>query len=77
MSQNQCSGPKVGQSVIYSPSAGVNYAAIITQIQTGGLARLTTLPPGGTTPDVQNVPFDYTGNIVFPSWRFHGEQSGI
>lgn len=78
MAENQAAGPLVGQSVVYTPSAGVTYAAIVTAVdRTTGLARLNVFPPGGTITDAQNVQYDYTRNVVFPSWSFHSSLSGI
>lgn len=78
MAENQASGPHVGQTVIYSPSLGTTYPAIVTAVAAGtGLVRLTTFPPGGTTADQQNVPYDYTRNVKFPSWSYPGGQTGI
>jgi hypothetical protein len=78
MSQSETSGPKIGQTVIYSPSAGVTYPAMLIAVAAGtGLVRLTVFQPGATFLDAQNVPYDYTRNIVFPSWSYPGPQSGI
>ena len=67
-------GPKVNQPVTYSPSAGVNYAAIITQVNADGTISLAYFTSGSTTlgaaTTVQN---DQTGVTKYPSWRWPEE----
>lgn len=78
MAENRASGPHVSQTVIYSPSAGVTYAATVTAVNAvNGLVRLNVFPPGGTITDAQNVPYDDTRNVKFPSWSWPGPQTGL
>lgn len=78
MSENQASGPHIGQRVIYAPSAGVTYPADIVAVAAGtGLVRLTVFIPGATFLDAQNVQFDGTRAVKFPSWSYPGLLTGI
>jgi hypothetical protein len=62
MAENRASGPQLGQMVIFTQTQTIFYPAIIVSIdRVTGLARLTTFPAGGTTPDQQNVSYDGTG----------------
>lgn len=77
MSENQASGPQVGQSVIYTQTATNWYPAIVVSVAaTTGLVRLTTFPPGGTTADQQSVSYDGTGQVS-NTWRWPNSLTGI
>lgn len=77
MAENRANGPTVGLMVVYTQVSGTFYPALITAVnQTSGLVRLTTFPPGGTTPDQQNVSFDDTGQTS-NSWRWPDVGTGL
>jgi hypothetical protein len=50
----------VGDTVIYRESTGVAYPAIITRINAGGTAELTTFKPGQAPATQSNVSHDAT-----------------
>jgi hypothetical protein len=77
MAENRTSGPMIGQTVIYTQTSSNFYPAFITSVaQASGLVRLTTFPPGGTTPDQQNVSYDGTG-VISGTWRYPDNLTGI
>jgi hypothetical protein len=70
MAENRANGPFIGMQCIYTQTAAVFYPALVVSVaQPSGLVRLTTFPPGGTTPDQQNVSYDGSG-LVSNTWRF-------
>lgn len=67
-------GPKLLQLVVYSPSAGTNNAAIVSGVNSDGTVSLAYFTAGSTTLGAaSNVPFDDTGVIKTPSWRYPQE----
>ena len=68
------SGPKLSHPVTYSPSAGTNYAAIITQVNSDGTVSVAYFTSGSTTlGSATSVPNDQTGVKKNPSWRWPEE----
>lgn len=72
---SQTGGPKIGQPVIYVPSAGITYYGWITAVSAAnGTVSISYLVPAQTTLSVASgVQYDNTSNIVFPSWRYPEE----
>lgn len=76
MAQNELSGPKLGQWVIYTAYGTFFYPAIIIAKSASGLVELIGFPPGQQPVDQQNVEFDPTGSTS-GSWRYSfGIESG-
>lgn len=64
-------GPQLLQLVAYSPTAGVNNAAIISGVNADGTVSLAYFTAGSTTlGSASNVQFDDTGVRKNPSWRY-------
>jgi hypothetical protein len=77
MAEDRASGPQMGQMVIFTQTQVTFYPAIVVSIdRISGLVRLTAFPPGGTTPDQQNVSYDGTG-VESNSWRYPDIGTGI
>lgn len=70
----QTAGPKLMQPVIYSPSLGVQNAAIITGVNADGTVSLAYFTAGSTTLGAaSSVPNDQTAVKKNPSWRWPEE----